>query len=48
VEWTRTSEHLEVVLPDSAMAGPGGAVVRIELAQEGAESRIDFFHGLNI
>jgi alpha-L-fucosidase len=47
-EWTRTGEHLEVVLPDSELAGPGGAVVRIELAPEAAETRIDFFHGLNI
>jgi alpha-L-fucosidase len=47
-EWTRTVEYLEVVLPKSEMAGPGGAVVRIELASAAAESRIDFFHGLNI
>jgi alpha-L-fucosidase len=47
-EWTRTVAHLEVMLPDSERAGPGGAVVRIELAPEAAESRIDFFHGLNI
>ena len=47
-EWTRTGEHLEVMLPDSEMAGPGGAVVRIELAPEAAETRIDFFHGMNI
>ena len=48
VEWTRTREHLEVALPDSETTGPGGAVVRIELAPEAAESRTDFFHGLNI
>jgi alpha-L-fucosidase len=36
------------VLPDSELAGPGGAVVRIELAPRAAETRIDFFHGLNI
>jgi alpha-L-fucosidase len=47
-EWTRTGEHLEVVLPDSELAGPGGAVVRLELAPEAEETRIDFFHGLNL
>ena len=47
-EWTRTGEHLEVVLPESELAGPGGAVVRIELAPTAAETRIDFFHGLNL
>ena len=47
-EWTRTADHLEVVLPDFELAGPGGAVVRIELAPEVAAERIDFFHGLNI
>ena len=34
--------------PTPSWSGPGGAVVRIELAREAAESRIDFFHGLNI
>ena len=47
-EWTRTEDHLEVVLPDAERTGPGGAVVRLELAPEGAAPRIDFFHGLNI
>jgi len=47
-EWTRTDEYLEVVLPASETSGPGGAVVRIELEPEAAETRIDFFHGLNI
>ena len=47
-EWTRTPEHMEVVLPPSELDGPGGAVVRIELEEHAAETRIDFFHGLNI
>jgi alpha-L-fucosidase len=47
-EWTRSGEHLEVVLPESETAGPGGAVVRIELAPQALETRIDFFHGLNL
>jgi len=47
-EWTRTPEHMEVVLPPSEIDGPGGAVVRIELEEHAAETRIDFFHGLNI
>jgi alpha-L-fucosidase len=47
-EWTRSGEHLEVLLPDSELAGSGGAVVRLELAPETAETRIDFFHGLNL
>jgi alpha-L-fucosidase len=47
-EWTHTGEYLEVVLPDSELAGPGGAVVRLELEPRAVETRIDFFHGLNI
>ena len=34
--------------PPPRPAGRAGAVVRIELAPEAAETRIDFFHGLNI
>jgi alpha-L-fucosidase len=47
-DWTRGDDHLEVVLPASQTTGHGGAVVRVELEPESAETRIDFFHGLGI
>jgi alpha-L-fucosidase len=48
VAWKRGDESLDVELPDQHRTGIAGAVVRIELAPEAAETRIDFFHGLNI
>lgn len=45
VEWTRSEDFLNVVLPASLPECAGGPVVRIELQGRTEPERTDFFHG---
>lgn len=46
LEWTRTGTVLDVVLPEDLPTTAGGPVVRVEIAPEVVEQRVDFFHGI--